>query len=106
VFKNLIAIFLNLLVKLIKLVQHKNIPAEIHPIHIQDIVKAAKNKTLKEIFGTGTAAVVNPIKGFGYKDDYFELESLQNNYADYFKNLITKIQRKEGDDVFNWTVKV
>jgi branched-chain amino acid aminotransferase len=41
------------------------------------LLKHLKNGTLKEIFGAGTAAVVNPIIGFSYQDVYYELPKLK-----------------------------
>jgi len=44
-------------------------------IDINDIVKYAKDKTLTEIFGTGTAAVISPVSEFLYKDENFAVGS-------------------------------
>jgi branched-chain amino acid aminotransferase len=35
---------------------------------VSELIEAAKNGSLKEIFGAGTAAVVNPIVGFSYQE--------------------------------------
>jgi branched-chain amino acid aminotransferase len=34
---------------------------EVRPVLVSELVEASKNGTLKEIFGAGTAAVVNPL---------------------------------------------
>ena len=60
---------------------------------------------LKEIFGAGTAAVVSPIVGFSYKEEYFELPKLENSFALQIKEKLTNIQYKLAEDTFGWTVK-
>ena len=45
----------------LKLAAHMGIPTEERRIAIDEIFEAAKNGTLEEAFGTGTAAVVSPV---------------------------------------------
>lgn len=82
------------------------INVEVRPVLVAEIVEAAKNGTLKEIFGAGTAAVVNPIAGFSYQDTYYELPKIENSFAANIKENLTNIQYKLADDTFGWTVKV
>lgn len=83
-----------------------NIAIEVRSVLVDELVEAAKNGTLKEIFGAGTAAVISPIVGFSYKDEYFDLPKLDNPYALKIKQTLTNIQNKLEDDTFNWTVKI
>lgn len=73
---------------------------------MSELVEAAKNGSLKEIFGAGTAAVVNPIVGFSYKEEYFELPKIENSFALELKEKLTNIQYKLAEDTFGWTVKI
>lgn len=82
------------------------IHVEERPVLVAEIVEAAKNGTLKEIFGAGTAAVVNPIAGFSYQDTYYELPKVENSFAANIKEKLTNIQYKLTEDTFGWTVKV
>ncbi len=82
------------------------IPVEERPVLVAEIVEAAKNGTLKEIFGAATAAVVNPIAGFSYQDTYYELPKVENSFAANIKEKLTNIQYKLTEDTFGWTVKV
>jgi branched-chain amino acid aminotransferase len=91
---------------LIALAQREGINVEVRSILVDELVAAAKDGSLKEIFGAGTAAVVNPIVGFQYKEDYFELPKLEHSFALDLKDKLTKIQYKLADDTFGWTVKV
>jgi branched-chain amino acid aminotransferase len=91
---------------LIDLAKHLGINVEVRSVLVEELIEAAKNGNLKEIFGAGTAAVVNPIIGFSYKETYYELPKLENPIALQLKEQLTKIQHKMADDVFGWTVKI
>ncbi|MBN2867804.1 MAG: branched chain amino acid aminotransferase, partial [Flavobacteriaceae bacterium] len=61
---------------------------------------------LKEMFGAGTAAVISPISGFGFRDDDFDLPELENSYAMRIKKRIVDIQTNKAEDPFGWRVEV
>lgn len=90
----------------IELAKRENINIEVRPVLVEEIVEAAKNGTLKEIFGAGTAAVINPIVGFSFQDHYYELPKLENSMALEIKEKLTNIQYKLAEDTFGWTVKI
>jgi len=79
---------------------------EVRKISVGEVVEAAKNGNLKEMFGAGTAAVISPIAGFGYQEDDFELPVLENPYATQLKKLITDIQTNKTEDPYGWRVFV
>ena len=91
---------------IIELAALENIKVEERSVLVSELVEAAENGTLKEIFGAGTAAVINPIVGFSYKDKYYELPKLENSTALELKEKLTNIQHKLAEDTFGWTVKV
>jgi branched-chain amino acid aminotransferase len=91
---------------LIDMAKREGIKVEVRPVLVSEIVEAAKNGTLKEIFGAGTAAVVNPIAGFSYKGVYYELPKIEKSIALELKEKLTNIQCKTAEDTFGWTVKV
>ncbi len=91
---------------LIDLARHLGLKVEVRSVLVNELVEAKQNRTLKEIFGSGTAAVVNPIVGFSYQNMYYELPKLENSYATLLKEKLTNIQYKIDEDVFQWTVKV
>ncbi|MEZ7504280.1 branched-chain amino acid aminotransferase [Flavobacterium sp. Arc2] len=91
---------------LIDMAKKDGITVEVRPVLVSELVEASKNGTLKEIFGAGTAAVVNPIIGFSYQDVYYELPKIENSYAVQLKDKLTNIQHKLAEDTFGWTVKV
>ena len=58
------------------------------------------------MFGAGTAAVISPISGFGYKDSDYDLPELDNTYANRLKKIITDIQTNKSEDSFGWRYKL
>lgn len=91
---------------LIELAQKVNIPVEVRKITVNELLEAQSNGSLKEMFGAGTAAVISPISGFGYKDDYFELPSFADSYSQLLKEKLMNIQWNIDEDPFRWRVKV
>lgn len=91
---------------LIDIAKHDGIDVDIRSVLVSELVEAAKNGSLKEIFGAGTAAVVNPIIGFSFQETYYELPKQENSFALHLKEKLTKIQHKLLEDPFQWTVKV
>jgi branched-chain amino acid aminotransferase len=91
---------------IIDVAKKEGIEVDVRPVLVSELVEASKNGTLKEIFGAGTAAVVNPIIGFSYQDVYYELPKIENSYAVQLKDKLTNIQHKLAEDTFGWTVKV
>jgi branched-chain amino acid aminotransferase len=91
---------------LIDIARRDGIEVEVRSVLVNELIEAAKDGSLKEIFGAGTAAVVNPIVGFSYQDNYYELPKMDNSYASQLKEKLTNIQYKLAEDTFGWTVKV
>ena len=91
---------------LIALAEKMGIKVEVRPVLVEELLESNKNGTLKEIFGAGTAAVVSPISGFSYKDEYCELPKIDDSYALRLKEELNNIQYNLVDDTFGWTVEV
>ena len=91
---------------LIALAEKCGMKVEVRPVLVEELVEGSKNGDLKEIFGAGTAAVVSPIKGFQYKEHYYELPEIKDSYALNLKEQLNQIQYNLAEDTFGWTVKV
>ena len=91
---------------LIALAEKMGITVEVRPVLVEELIEGMKNGDLKEIFGAGTAAVVNPIKGFSFQDQYHELPQMDDSFALKLKTQLNNIQYKLAEDTFGWTVKV
>ena len=66
---------------LIQIAKDENIDVEIRPLLVSELIDAANNGSLFEIFGSGTAVVVLPILGFGYENNKYELPIKENSWA-------------------------
>ncbi|WP_416444138.1 branched-chain amino acid aminotransferase [Leeuwenhoekiella sp. A16] len=91
---------------IIALAERAGINVEVRPVKVQEIVDAAKKGELKEMFGAGTAATINPIAGFGHKDEDYELADLADSYATKFSKQLKEIQANLAEDPFGWRYEV
>jgi branched-chain amino acid aminotransferase len=91
---------------ILELANREGIKVDVRSVLVSELVEAAENGSLKEIFGAGTAAVVNPIVGFSYKEKYYELPKQDKPVALEIKEKLTNIQYKLAEDTFGWTVKI
>lgn len=74
---------------------------------IEEVMKAGKEGRLEEVFGTGTAAVVSPVKELTWKKNTVYVGD--GNIGPLTQKLydtLTGIQWGEIEDTKNWTVKV
>lgn len=90
----------------IQLAEDLGIECEIRRVSVAEIKTAASNGSLKEIFGTGTAAVISPVSGFEHSDDVFDLPTQEQSYASLFKNSLLAIQHNLAEDKHNWREKI
>ena len=87
----------------LKLCRDWGYEVEERKISVDELVEAAHNGTLEEVFGTGTAAVVSPVGKLRYKDDVFAIgdggigELTQKLYDE-----ITGIQWGKNADPYGW----
>ena len=91
---------------LIDLARREGIHVEVRSLLVEELVNAAEDGSLKEIFGAGTAAVISPISAFAYQDIEYILPKVEDSFAIQLKEKLTKIQYKLADDTFGWTVKI
>ena len=82
----------------IQIANDLGIDVEIRPVKVSEIIEAAENKSLKEVFGSGTAVVVSSIKSFGYRGKNYKLPKVDNPLAANLKEKITAIQYNLIDD--------
>lgn len=91
---------------ILEIAKDEGISVEVRKITVLEVVEAAKNGSLKEMFGAGTAAVVSPIATFGYKNEDYDLPEIPDGYAARLKKRITDIQYNRSADKFGWRFKV
>lgn len=77
------------------------------PIGIAEIRNAASDGTLREVFGTGTAAVISPVGMLRYKDETFPVNDGKiGETAKALYDEITGVQYGELPDRFGWVRRV
>ncbi len=86
----------------LSLAERGGIETDVRRLTVAELVAAAKDGSLKEIFGSGTAAVISPVSAFGYNDEVFELTKPADSYATRFKQELMDIQYNRAEDPFNW----
>lgn len=91
---------------ILTLAKHLGIKTEVRPIRVSELLEASSSGKLLEIFGSGTAVVVQPIIGFGYKGIDYEVTAVENSYADRLKKALMEIQYNKSEDPFGWRFKV
>ncbi len=74
---------------------------------IETLVQAAKSGSLKEVFGTGTAAVVSPVKEMRYKDEDVKIgDGRIGPVTGRLYDTLTGIQYGRTADIKGWIVPV
>lgn len=76
-------------------------------LKITDVLEAHKTGKLKEIFGTGTAAVISPVGMLSYCDSNIVINNMEiGPMAQKLYDTITGIQYGEIDDIYGWNVHI
>lgn len=87
----------------IQLAKHLKIKVEERSLAINEIIDGLQNGSVTEVFGTGTACVVNPVGLLGYKGKTYTVGN--GDVGKYSKTLydhLTGIQYGEKEDIFGW----
>ena len=91
---------------IIQLAEDLGIACEVRQIKVEEIKTAAKDGSLKEVFGAGTAAVISEISAFQHKDELFEISGAEDSYAKLFKQTLMDIQYNVSEDAHGWRREV
>lgn len=74
---------------------------------IEEVTLAAKNGTLQEAFGTGTAAVISPVGQITYKDEDFIIgDGKMGELSQRLYHEIVAIQYGEKPDPYGWVERI
>ncbi|MBI5583593.1 MAG: branched-chain amino acid aminotransferase [Deltaproteobacteria bacterium] len=77
------------------------------PITIDEVIKAAEDGRLKEMFATGTAAVISPVGEIGYQERVIPVaDGKTGPLAQRLYDEITGIQYGQKKDPYGWVVKI
>ena len=76
-------------------------------VSVKEVVEAAKNGTLQEAFGVGTAATIAHIAQIGFEDEIYELGAIESReFSNRVLKTLDEIKTGRVDDKFGWTLKV
>lgn len=91
----------------INLCKHWNIPLEERKVSVDELIVAAEDGSLEEVFGTGTAAVISPVGHLRYEDKVIQIQDGGiGELSQKVYNTITGIQLGKEEDPFGWSVEV
>lgn len=91
----------------ISLLKHWDLTVVERKITMQEIADAYEDGSLKEAFGTGTAAVISPIGQLTWKNkDFIINDHKTGEISARIYNTLTGIQYGRQEDIFNWVSKV
>ena len=76
-------------------------------VSVEEIIYAIKNKTLKEAFGTGTAAVISPISTIFYDGIDYEIpEPGKDSFSTKMTKALSDIKLGIAEDPYNWVMRI
>jgi branched-chain amino acid aminotransferase len=91
---------------LITLLEEKGIQVQQRKISIDEVIAAYKAGTLQEVFGSGTAASVAPLKALGYRDVHIDFDLEKAQIANYLSNQYKDVIYNRVSDNYGWLYKL
>ena len=91
----------------LQILRHWGVPVEERTISIDELYQAAKDGTLEEAFGTGTAAVISPIGELNWQGEHLQIRNGEvGELSLKLYEEVTGIQKGIKTDPFGWTGEV
>ncbi|WP_276355871.1 branched-chain amino acid aminotransferase [Cohnella caldifontis] len=91
----------------IRILDHWNIAVQERPISIDEVVRAHRAGSLKEIFGTGTAAVISPVGELHWQGEKLTVgDGTAGALSAKLYDTLTGIQTGRLPDPFEWMEEV
>lgn len=91
---------------ILTLARHMGLPVEERPVTVKEVIEAAKNGTLQEAFGVGTAATIAPIAVIGHEGVDYTLPAVENRtIAPRIHQALDDIKTGKVADTFGWIMK-
>ena len=82
-------------------------PVNERKLSIQEIEEASKNGKLEEVWGTGTAAVVSPVKELFWNGDRIPVaDGSMGQLTQKLYDTLTGIQYGRIEDKYGWTIEL
>jgi branched-chain amino acid aminotransferase len=88
---------------IIKLLKEMGLKIEVRPVTIQELIEAHKVGELKEMFGSGTAAVVSHVADISYQGTVYSLPAIEDRkIGPMIKKALTDIKENTVADTHGW----
>lgn len=91
----------------ITLLRENGVLVEERDITVEEVIEAQNNGTLKDMFGSGTAATISHISHFGYKGGHYALPAIEERtHSNKVGQLLNDIKLGKAEDKHNWMHKI
>ena len=91
----------------LQLCRHWGLPVEERKISVDELLAAAHDGSLEEVFGTGTAAVISPVGKLRFQDEVLTIgDGSIGTLTQKLYDQITGIQWGRLDDPFGWRIQL
>lgn len=92
---------------ILTLAKDKGIEVEERRVSIKEVINAAKDGSLKDVFGTGTAATIAQVASITYNEERYELPPIsERSLSNELAQEIQDIKRGRIADTHDWIYKV
>ena len=89
------------------LARYWGMAVEERALSIKEVLEAHKAGTLREMFGTGTAATIAQIRSIAYKDENHELTAIETReFSNKVSAFLNDLRTGNCEDPFGWRVQV
>ncbi len=89
----------------LEIAKAEGMKVEERPVSIDELIEASRNGDLKEIFGSGTAAVISPVGSINHEGQHITVSTTSDEMgpvARRFYDQITGIHHGEIPDEYSW----
>ncbi len=91
----------------LQLARDRGVPVAERPVTIGEVLAAARNGTLREVFGTGTAAVISPVGELSYKGERIRVHDGEvGPLSQRLFDDLSDIQRGRRSDRHGWMLPI
>ena len=84
------------------LLREQGVPIEERPLSLDEVLSAHRRGTLREVFGTGTAAVVAPVGEIAFEGGSISIAPAPGGVSERLGELVRAIQRGDHPDRHRW----
>ncbi len=91
----------------ISLLEEWGVPVEQRLFSIDEVIAGLKDGTVQEVFGTGTAAIISPVKAIQYQGDEYQVaDGRTGELSQKLYDTLLGMQYGEREDPFGWVERI